>query len=255
VIILANVEGNQVLADATEVISLNNRIPSRCINGKGLIIQLDKVEWIDLEFMLPSELKTHIQIELHNNELKSSISKTATEYDALYYRKYFSDNAETIQKRLETTAYFIIDTSIAVHNQLNKEKPYVLTFKQTSKQEIINDKIYLSPFLNEIISDNPLKQKERTYPIDMTYPIKRVFNSTILIPKGYKVDFIPSEQKINNQLFELTYSANSDDNKIIISFDYYFKKPVYFATDYSNIKFFFNEIVKKGSEKIVLSKY
>jgi hypothetical protein len=254
VIILANVEGNQILSDATEVLSLNNRIPSRCINDKGIIIQKDKVEWIGLEFILPSEIKTYIQIELINNELKSSISKTATEYDASYYRNHFTDNSETIKKRLETTDYFIIDTSITVHNQLNKEKPYILTFKQTSKPEIVNEKIYLSPFLNEIISDNPLKQKERTYPIDMTYPKKRVFNSTILIPIGYKVEYIPSDQKINNQLFEFTYSTNSDDNKIIISFDYYFKKSIYSPTDYSNIKFYFNEIVKKGNEKIVLSK-
>jgi hypothetical protein len=110
----------------------------------------------------------------------------------------------------------------------------------------------LSPFLNETLSDNPLKQKERTYPIDMIYPKQRTFNSTIIIPEGYKVDFMPSDQKINNQLFELTYKLKTEDNKIDISFDYYFKKSVYSATDYSKIKFYFDEIVKKGNEKIIL---
>jgi hypothetical protein len=255
VIILAVVDSNKILTDASEVLSLNNRIPSRCINDKGMVIQKDKVEWISLECMFPSQTKTDIRIEIvGNNSLNSSISCTATEYDALFYRNNYTDNIETVKEKIETNDYIIIDSSITVQNQLNKDKPYILTYKLTSKPEIVNEKIYLLPFLNLPVSDNPLKQKERTYPIDMTYPKQRIFNATILIPDGYKVDYMPTEQKINNQLFELNYSASSDGNQITVSFDYYFKNTVYAATDYSKIKFYFNEIVKKGNEKIVLSK-
>lgn len=255
VIILANVDGNNVLTDATGILSLNNRIPSRCINDKGLVIQKDKVEWIGLECLFPSEMKTDIQIEVLDNEhINSIISTSATEYDALYYRNNYADDIENIKKKIETTDYFIIDTSIIVQNQLNVKEPYILTYKQKSTPEIINEKIYLSPMLGQVISDNPLKQKERAYPIDMTYPKKRTFNSKILIPEGFKVDYLPSGQTINNELFELTYSVNSDDRQIIIIFDYYFKETVYSAHDYSKIKSYFNEIVKKGNEKIIFSK-
>ena len=253
VIIIANVDGENILTDATEILGLNNRIPSRCINDKGLIIQKDKIEWVGLECLLPSITSTDIKIEIPDNSvINSSISKKANEYDASYFRNNYADNIKIIKQKLETAEYSIIDTTIVVKNQLNKDLPYILTYSQTSKPEIINSKIYLSPFLNETLSDNPLKQKERTYPIDMIYPKQRTFNSTIIIPEGYKVDFMPSEQKINNQLFELTYKLKTEDNKIDISFDYYFKKSVYSATDYSKIKFYFDEIVKKGNEKIIL---
>ena len=141
-----------------------------------------------------------------------------------------------------------------VQNQYIKDKPYILSYNQTSKPEIVNEKIYVSPFLNETFSDNPLKQKERTYPIDLIYPQKRIYNSSVLIPEGYKVDYLPSEQMIDNQLFELTYSINSDENQINITFVYYLKESVYPATEYSKIKSYFNEIVKKGIEKIVFTK-
>ena len=255
VIILANVDGNNVLTDATGILSLNNRIPSRCINDKGLVIKKDKVEWIGLECLFPSEMKTDIHIEVLDNEhVNSSISTSATEYDALYYRNNYADDIENIKKKIETTDYFIIDTSIIVQNQFNVREPYILTYKQKSTLEIINEKIYLSPMLGQVISDNPLKQKERAYPIDMTYPKKRTFNSKILIPEGFKVDYLPSGQTINNELFELTYSVNSDDRQINIIFDYYFKETVYSSHDYSKIKSYFNEIVKKGNEKIIFSK-
>ncbi len=255
VIILANVDGENILTDATEILGLNDRIPTRCINDKGLIIQENKIEWIGLECLLPSQIKTDIKIEFSGNSIiNSTISKSSSEYDALYFRNNYTDNVETIRKRLESKEYSIIDSTIVVKNQLNKENPYLLTYKQTSKPLIVNEKIYLPPFLNEIISDNPLKQNERTYPIDVTYPNQRVFNSTILIPEGYRVEYLPVGLEINNQLFELKYTTRSEEGQISVSFDYYFKKSVYSATDYLIIKSYFNEIVKKGNEKIVLIK-
>jgi hypothetical protein len=35
-----------------------------------------------------------------------------------------------------------------------------------------------------------------------------------------------------------------------VSYSYYFKLPVYKAVDYDKIKYYFNEIIKKGNEKI-----
>jgi transglutaminase-like putative cysteine protease len=255
VIILANVNGELILSDATEILSLNNRIPARCINDKGLIIKEDKVEWVGLECLFPSDIKTDIQMEISGNDLLSTgITKTATEYDALYYRNNYSDNIENVKKKLEAQGFSIIDSTITVKNQLKKELPYILSYRQTSKPEIVNEKIYLSPFLNEVISDNPLKQKERTYPIDMTYPVKRVFNSTITIPEGYQAEYIPEPQNIINQLFELKYTASNENGKLAVAFEYSFIKSVYPSTDYLKIKSYYNEIVKKGNEKIVLSK-
>lgn len=255
VVILANVDGVEVLTDATDILGLNNRIPSRCINDRGLIIQKEKIEWVKLECLFPSEVKTDMQIEFNENALVNSrVSKSATEYDASYFRNHYSDNIETIIKNVETIDFDIIDTTVTVYNQLNKERPYILTYQQTSKQEIVNDKIYLAPFLNEPISDNPLKQNDRTYPIDMTYPKRRTFNSTIEIPEDYQVEYMPADYKINNQLFELSYSTSTVDNRIIVSYDYYFKNSVYASTDFSKVKFYFNEIVKKGNERIVLTK-
>lgn len=255
VIILAKIDGENVLTDATDILNLNNRISVKSINDKGLIVQRDKVEWINLESLIPSETKTEILLAIEASKtVHSTITKTATEYDALHYRNNYSGNIETIKKKIETKDYLVNDASIVVQNQLNIEKPYILTYKQSSTPEVVNEKIYVAPFLNEIISDNPLKQKERTYPIDMTYPVKRIFNSTIQIPEGFKVDYLPTEQKINHSLFDLGYTINLTDNQLTVSFDYYFKKSVYAPEDYGLIKYFFNEIINRGNERIVLVK-
>lgn len=253
--ILANVEGKNINTDATEILSLNDRIPTRCINDKGLIVDNEKVEWVNLEFPILSETQDEIRIEIADNEfMKTSISKTATEYDALFYRSNYGNNLKTIKENLDNKNFTIIDSTINIQNQYDREKPYTLTYSKTSKPEIIQDKIYISPFLDKVISDNPLKQDVRTYPVDMVYPRKRGFTTTIIIPEDYEVEYIPKNREIKNQLFELSYLIEQKEEEIAISFHYTFNNAIYFPNNYLHIKAFFDEIVEHGNEKIVLSK-
>ena len=92
VIILAKVDGKMILSDATEILGLNDRISPRCINDKGLVINKDKVEWIDLECRVLSTVSTFMQMELSDsNIISADLLKQATEYDALNYRDSFAD--------------------------------------------------------------------------------------------------------------------------------------------------------------------
>jgi hypothetical protein len=54
----------------------------------------------------------------------------------------------------------------------------------------------------------------------MIYPRQRIYYSTLSIPEGYEVDFIPEDLKINNELFELNYSVIKMGNKLQVLFDY-----------------------------------
>jgi len=251
---LVNIDGKNILTDATDPLLSNNRIPEKCINDKGLLIQKDKVDWVSLQCNFPSKVQSAIQINLSGLTQNTDIVTTATEYDALTMRKNYGKNVENIQKKLVEDGYSVLDSTITVNNENNVLKPYLFKFKTISKPEIINSKIYISPFAKETLKDNPLKQVERTYPIDMLYPTKRSFYSEIEIPKGYKVDFLPANDKIKNDQFELDYSIVCDESKIHVSLVYYFKLSIYQAEDYSKIKYYFNDIVNKGSEKIVFVK-
>jgi len=249
-----NIDGNNVITDATDPLSPNNRIPEKCINDKGLLIQKDKVDWILLQCNFPSKIQSIIRITLSDSIQDSKISTSATEYDALTMRKDYGKKVVEIQKKLMDDGYTVSDSTITVENADNVLKPYLIKFKATSKTETINSKIYVSPFAKEALKDNPLKQNERTYPIDMIYPVKRLYFSEIEIPKGYKVDYIPVNEKISNNQFELEYSITCDYQKINVLLIYSFKFSIYPPEDYSKIKYYFSDIVKKGAEKIVLVK-
>jgi hypothetical protein len=254
VLIMADVDGKKVLADATVPLSLNNRIPEKCINDKGLVIQKDKVEWVGLQSVIPSGEKETVRITLSDSTQNATISNYTTEYLAQDNRKDFGTNTKTIKKDILDKGYALVDSSIVVKNQTNVKEPYILSYSIEDHPEKVNDKIYVSPFLRETMKENPLKQPTRSYPIDMIYPKKTTYFSEINIPDGYKVEFIPANDKIKNDKFELDYMTSADEKKINVSLTYYFKVPVYDAAEYDKMKYYFNEIVNKGSEKIVFVK-
>jgi len=49
----------------------------------------------------------------------------------------------------------------------------------------------------------------------------------------------------------MDYLTSVTDSKIDIYLIYYFKIPVYDASEYAKLKYYYNEIINKGSEKIV----
>jgi transglutaminase-like putative cysteine protease len=258
VIVMARFDNKTILSDATEILCANDRIPTRCINDKGLIIKDGDVEWTILECNYASTQQMSMQInkiDTVNLTQYVKIQSSTNEYLGLYMRNNYGENIEKIKEHInEDEGITLIDSTIVVKNQLDKKKSYILTYDVAFPVEKINGKIYLSPFLSEIMSDNPLKQNSRSYPIDMTYPERRVYSSTIEIPEGYKLDFVPAGTKTSDKLVDMEYNVVQNENKIVITFGYCFKKSVYAAEDYGKLKFYFNQIVRKGSEKVVLSK-
>lgn len=255
VIIGIESEGVYQLADATDVLLRNDRIPERCINDKGLLVKEvvdNKVEWIGMECNIMTETSTFINISLYKDEYKASFKISASEYDANHLRKKYKDDKKKFLGRDKIQNFSIADSTIRVEGIFERSKKCNIYFDAVGKTSIVNNKIYVSPFFSEVISTNPLTQAKRTYPIDMIYPSRKAYIATINIPEGYEPDYLPEESKISNDYFELTYNALPLDKIVSISFEFRFKKPIYSATDYALLKSYFQEIIKKGNEKIVL---
>jgi len=255
VLILAKLHDRDELTDATEEFSLNNRIPTKCINDKGLIIKKGDVQWVGLNCMFTSSVLTEMDISFASNlRGQAQIVKTATEYDATDFRDDYESHVELNKKNLLQVGWTLNDTSIVIRNQEEKKLPYIVEYKASGMPEFFDNKMMIEPFLTEAYNDNPLKQESRTFPLDMIYAKKRTYKSSITIPAGYQVESMPTEEKISNDLFELTYTIITEPTNISLAFEYSFKKPVYAAEDYSKIKSYFDKIAIKGKEKLIFAK-
>lgn len=256
VLIGVNIDGQSILSDATDPLLDNQSIPMACINDKGLVMKEGPdPQWLSLATTKASVLREEIQIDFEDEYTQNvTCNVFAKDYYASSFRSKYGNHTEHIIDHLKDEGYNCKSSDVEIKNYNEKYKPYELTFTFHPEVEKVNDKIYISPFFVECDQTIPFKQRTRTYPIDFTYPRLKEFSSVINVPEGYTVDFLPEKRTISNALFELRYEPIIHENDVEVQFSYHFKKAVYSARDYSKIKFFFKEIVKKGNEKVVLVK-
>jgi hypothetical protein len=135
----------------------------------------------------------------------------------------------------------------------NLEAPVSLSFNAIIPVEKYNNRVLVAPFLNAPVTENPFTQKTREYPVDMIYSSQMNYNSEIVIPENLRVVQIPEELSIDNANFTLTYTIQQmGSGRIFVEASYQFHKPVYPAKMYNGLKFYYNKIIDKLNEKIVL---
>jgi hypothetical protein len=255
VIVLVNIDGKNQLADATDSYISDLLVPQYCLNDIGLIVQEKAEEWVVLTSSTPSALKYTFQTFLPDgsDSLQVSFEVNATNYEAARLKKMYASKYENLEEYFHDNNFLPID-SVTTKNYKETNKDFSIKCKASYAKETINNKIYIAPFFGTPLSENLFTQTKRYYPIDMEYPKARQFYSEIKIPEGYKVEYIPQNTTVNAELVTINYFVKQSDDILIVSGSYLFNKAVYDATDYTNLKFYCNDIIKKFNEKIVLVK-
>jgi hypothetical protein len=256
VVVTAKIDSSSILLDATQPLSNFAEIPSRCINDKGFIIQKDKEEWVNLKSNAVAGIEYHL--DLKPDPDKDSLSQTCrlitTGYEAIAFRNKFSTTYKELKDNILGNNSLSADT-IKATDLYKIEKPFEINFNKNIALESIEDKMIISPFWNLPIVENPLKQSVRNYPIDFTYKRSYKYQSTISIPVGYKLLTKPENLNIDNEMVRIIFTADIQNTGTIkVTGVYEFRKVVYGSTDYMNLKFYFNKIVDKFNEKVVLIK-
>lgn len=255
VIILVEIQGDLMLADATEVFCPNFSLPPRCINDMGLIIEKNSDSWVEVKNHTPSsEFKTFTMKPKEGNQFSVKYTYQSDGFIALDDRKKYLNDQDKLVEDMQEKGYKLDPSSLKIDKTEDMSNPFSFNCDVSYPVEYIADKLYINPFLNESPKDSPLKQPERVYPIDMITPIKESFSTNIEIPDGYKVDYLPEKLTIRNDLFEMQYSVVQSEGNISLNLSYFFKKSIYPPSDYKQLKYYFNEIIKKSNEHVVLIK-
>jgi hypothetical protein len=255
-VVLVQIDSTNMLADATDPFCPYNLLPEKCINDRGMIVDKKYFNWISLTQSAFSNVRDFFNIKFSENcdSVNFFYKEMNFNYYGLELRKRYNSKYENIEKYITDKGFVVID-SVKVENFLNLDEPMTLSCYVNRETERINDKIYISPFMNEPVSENPFRQNSRTYNIDLKYKIKRQFNSEIEIPEGYKLFFLPTNQQTLNNLVQFEYKITQiGSNKILITGYYSFSQSIYDANDYYKLKSYYNDIIKKFNEKIVLVK-
>ena len=257
VVVDAIIDGQHILLDATDPLCGFGVLPRRCLNDVGLVLKKgDEVEWVN--FSSPMTSSINYTFDLSSNSAMDSIAGkykiVSSGYDALNYRQKCLKSSTAFRNEVLTDNLTLTD-SIRVDNLKQIDKLLSIQFNANSGIDIIDGKMLISPFEGYSLTENPLKQPSRSYPIDMINKKRRIYVSTIHIPAGYKLLSSPENLTLENDDIKINYSfINVNESLVKVTGLYEFKRDVYDASVYLDLKRYFNLIIDKFSEKVILVK-
>lgn len=250
-----------ILLDATEKYSVPNVLPLRDLNWFGRLIRKDGTSTeVDLMPKILSKEAINMSIVLKSDgSAEGKIRKLITDHAALGFRKEnLSETNDAYLEKLERENGDIEISDYTRESDVELSKPIVETYyyKDTKDIEIINDKIYFSPMLFLTAKENPFKQEVREYPIDFGYPSQGKYNILIDIPEGYAVESMPAPINIatGEDIGGFKFMISNTDTKIQLAITSTINSAIVPADFYPVLKAYFQQMIDKENEKIVLKK-
>ena len=255
VVVQVSTKDATYLLDATESMLPFGDLPERCTNVRGLVIKPKSEEWIPVsqDKLALTEKIFDIKVSDNSNTLKVNVDVTSHANDAYRYRSVYSGDANNLVKMLRSANVEPIG-EVIIKNYKELDRPFTFSYYSEPAIEQVDNKLFIAPFMNQSVTENIFKQAHRTLSIDLVLLHAGKYKSTIEIPVGYEVEFLPKSENFDNNTMNISYSTERVDNKIVISAEYVFRQNMYAAGSYSLLKHSFDWIVSKFNEMVVLQR-
>ncbi|MFV8322307.1 DUF3857 domain-containing protein [Flavobacterium sp. LS2R12] len=250
-----------VLLDATDRFSTPNVLPLRALNWVGRLIRNDgtSIE-VDLMAKVPSNDVVMMSYEIDiNGQVSGKLKRQRTDYNAIIFRGNIKNVKEDAYlEKLENDNNKIEISEYSRTNENDLKLPIVenFSFSGSNFSENIGGAIYINPMLFFAVEQNPFKQENRAYPVDYGFPFIDKYNITIKIPDGYKVETIPTPLLLNmeDNLGGFKFMINTSGNLIQLVLTHQINVPIVVADYYPMLKEFYQKMIEKQNERIVLIK-
>lgn len=253
------VEGKTLFLDATEKYLPKTMLPVEYLNDDGLIISEAGLKWINIKSSAKARSIVNGDFKLNSNgKLTGELSYQYEGYDAFEMRKkYFSEGKEKYEENLTANKLWTIDKTtfenVDVYEKPAKESH---TLEIEDFASVAGSQMYLNPMVVEQLIENPFKSETRMFPIYYRSAKEQVYVAKIRLPEGYEVDHLPAAKAINlpGNSARFIYNSNQMGNDINITISFQINRNLFIETEYQQLKEFYNQVITKQAEQIVIKK-
>jgi len=250
-----------ILLDATNKYSTPNVLPFRDLNWFGRLIRKDgSSETVDLMPKIASVDNVLMMYDVDaTGKITGKLKRQRTDHNAMSFRSEIANiSEEDYLEKLENKNAKIEIVDYSRMNEKDMKLPIVesCSFSGTNLCDFIGGKMYINPLLFFTKEHNPFKQETREYPIDYGFPFVEKYNITIDIPEGYVVETLPKSTQLNmeNNIGGFKFIVNASGNKIQLMITHQINVSIVSSEYYSMLKDYYQGMITKETEKIVLKK-
>ena len=259
VIAYVKTDDNIYLLDATEELMPLGLIPKRCINWRGRIIDREKSDWIELT--TDKKDKQVIFYDLTMDEdfsLSGKINYARYDYGAFDFRKEYekyNNQEEYIDDFIKNKPGLrIINSKIKNLDSIYLPIKDEYEVKINNQINVLSNTAYINLMFYDQLKENPFKSDKRNYPVDYAYPIEKTYIIKIKIPENYSITEIPKNinMKMPDNSANFIYNITNFGNTVQLTYKFCINKIIFLPNEYADLKEFYNQIIKKHSEPLII---
>jgi len=261
VVVCAEIDGKDVLLDATDKLSYLNVLPQRALNWEGILVLEDgRSRKINMYPEKASQHNTIMSMTINNDgSLIGKQTSSYTDLDAMAYRKNFETYSKDEYINALINRYTFDDlTEFEVKNDKDLSKSVLETysFEIDEGVDMVGNEIYFSPLFFHKLSENPFKLNERNFPINFVYASSEKKMINIKIPEDYQVTSTPEPIKMSlpDGMGSFLFNISVVEGGLNVISTFEINTAIIPEFKYAELKEFYNQRVLKETEKVVLTK-
>jgi hypothetical protein len=253
------VNGKDILMDATDPFTKPGMLPERCLTGSGRLMKENGARFVSLQ---PTEKKACLEmltaaLNPASGEISGSSVISKGGYEAREIRELIQEKGEDnlVKEFKKSNAEWEIK-NFKFENKDNISESMKLSYDFSFPENVSAATIYLNPMLSGKIMSNPFTEQNRIYPVDLIVASDNMFMATLKIPEGYTVESLPKAVSVMlpDNLGKFSYMINVAGADIKVSSRITLNEYYFDPTEYEVLKNFYDLIVQKHSEQLVLKK-
>lgn len=233
-------------------------LPLRILGVKSLVIKEGPIEWIDLDASKPSVNSVLEVIKIkEDGSIEGNVEDKFGSYKSLAARQVLGSNTDKDVAKLflemEPEAITIDSVKIIGKDSLENSLRIKGWISSSSYAQKSGKMIYFNPLITHRIKENPLKAKERKFPVDFGYRTGTKIIQNIILPEGYEL-----KESLKNKKFmvgngvQFIRNLVADGNIVQILTELDIKEARISSDDYNALKNFYAQIVSAESEQLVI---
>ena len=235
------------------------KLPLYCYNGPARLLSPEAPARYFSADSLKENSMTSVNMELDSaSNLKGTFTQVEWYQTALNIRTDVRENGkDAFFKKVQRN----FSADAVLHNMELKDldsldKGLTEKFEFEIKAGEIPSRIYLTPMMGDVTARNPFTAMQRSYPVEMPYVMNDAFTISITLPDNYEVEELPKPASVKlstgDGLFR--YYIQQEGNLIQMRVITSFTRANFPPEEYEGLRSFYDYIVKKETEQIVLKK-
>lgn len=248
-----------VLLDATDPLCPVSLLPVRDLNRQGWLVREEDPQWIENPAPAHTNRQIYVRGELaRDGTLTGQMNIQDRGYHAVDARRALErDDASTfVRDSLLRDVSDVALSNVSVKNADTLHAPLGIDvqieapgFGQTA-----GDMMYMKPRLAPAYTENPLRKKERTFPVDFAYPRRTTYILSLNLPEGYEVVEVPEKRyvKLPNDEGSFMRLVRAQGRQLMMRSAMELNEPRMPPPRYAALRELFTRMVSAQTEQVVL---